>query len=74
MVIPAPDWMLQDFVPVGLSIPGGPKKLGKSYLVMQRCKEIVLEGGSFFYFADEDTHALHQMRQTQTDFPITSDY
>ena len=41
---------------------------------MQRCKEIVLEGGSFFYFADEDTHALHQMRQTQTDFPITSDY
>jgi len=29
MVIPAPDWILPDFVPVGLSILGGPKKLGK---------------------------------------------
>ncbi len=74
MVIPAPDWVLPDFVPVGLSILGGPKKLGKSYLIMQWCKEIVLEGGSVFYFAGEDTHALHKMRQTQMDFPITSDY
>ena len=38
---------------------------------MHWCKEIVLEGGSVFYFADENTHALYQMRQTQMDFPIT---
>ena len=41
---------------------------------MQWRKEIVSEGGSVFYFAGEDTHALHKMRQTQMDFPITSDY
>ena len=39
MDIPPPEWLIPDKIPVGLTILGGPKKLGKSYLVMQFAKQ-----------------------------------
>ena len=58
MEIPKLDWFIPNLVPVGLSILGGPKKLGKSYLVLQFCQDIIADGGKVFYFAGEDTNAL----------------
>jgi hypothetical protein len=74
MEIPPPAWVIQDLLPVGLTILGGAKKLGKSYLIMQFCRDIVEDGGTVFYFAGEDTFSLHKERQMHTNFKGTKDY
>ena len=63
MDIPPPEWLIPDLLPVGLTILGGPKKLGKSYLVMQFARQLVEDGYTVFYFAGEDTYHLHKERQ-----------
>ena len=65
MNIPEPPWLIPDILPVGLTILGGPKKLGKSYLVMQFAKQIIDQGQPVFYYAGEDTFHLHKQRQKQ---------
>lgn len=74
MDIPPPSWVLPELLPVGLTVLGGPKKLGKSYMVMQFCRDIVNNGGRVFYFAGEDTHALHKQRQKHVGLPSSANY
>ena len=74
MEIPFPAWVIQDLLPIRLTILGGAKKLGKSYLIMQFCRDIVEDGGTVFYFAGEDTFSLHKERQMHTNFKGTEDY
>lgn len=74
MDIPPPKWMIPDLIPVGLTILGGPKKLGKSYLVMQFAKQLVEDGRPIFYFAGEDTYHLHKERQKQVGLGASNDY
>ena len=72
--IPKLDWFIPDLVPVGLSILGGPRKLGKSYLVLQFCQDIIADGGSVFYFAGEDTEALQKDRHRILNFEDTNKF
>ena len=74
MDIPPPEWLIKDLLPVGLTILGGPKKLGKSYLVMQFAKELVEDEYPVFYFAGEDTYHLHKERQKQVGLEASNDY
>ena len=74
MDIPPPEWLIPDKIPVGLTILGGPKKLGKSYLVMQFAKQLVEDGQTVFYFAGEDTYQLHKERQKQVGLEASNDY
>ena len=74
MPIPEPEWIIPDLLPVGLTILGGPKKLGKSYLLMQFARQIIEEGNNVFYFAGEDTYQLHKLRQRQTGLPDSDAY
>ena len=74
MDIPPPEWLIPDLLPVGLTILGGPKKLGKSYLVMQFAKQLVEDGHSIFYFAGEDTYHLHKQRQRHVGLRASNEY
>ena len=74
MEIPKLDWFLPNLVPVGLSILGGPKKLGKSYLVLQFCKDILADGCKVFYFAGEDTNTLQKARYEILNFEDTKNF
>ena len=74
MDIPPPKWMIPDLMPVGLTILGGPKKLGKSYLVMQFAKQLVEDGYPIFNFAGEDTLNLHKERQKHVGLGASDDY
>jgi len=74
MDIPEPPWLIKDILPLGLTVLGGPKKLGKSYLVIQFAKQIVEQGHPVFYFAGEDTYHLHKLRQKQVGLEATSEY
>jgi len=74
MEVPKLDWFIPNFVPVGLSILGGPKKLGKSYLVLQFCQDIIADGGKVFYFAGEDTNALQKDRHKILNFEDTKNF
>ena len=74
MNILPPSWVIPDLLPVGLTVLGGPKKLGKSYMVMQFCSDIVDSGGRVFYFAGEDTHALHKQRQGHVGLAASANY
>ena len=74
MEIPKLDWFIPDLVPVGLSILGGPRKLGKSYLVLQFCQDILADGGKVFYFAGEDTNALQKERHEVLNFEATKNF
>ena len=74
MDIPPPEWLIPDLLPVGLTILGGPKKLGKSYLVMQFAKQLVEDGHAVFYFAGEDTYQLHKERQQHVGLEASDDY
>lgn len=74
MEVPKLDWFIPNLVPVGLSILGGPKKMGKSYLVLQFCRDIILDGGSVYYFAGEDTNALQKARHEVLNFEDTNKF
>ncbi len=74
MEIPKLDWFIPDLVPVGLSILGGPKKLGKSYLVLQFCQDIIADGGKVFYFAGEDSNTLQKARHEVLNFEDTKNF
>mgnify|MGYP002832115790 CR=1 FL=1 len=74
MDIPPPKWMIPDLIPVGLTILGGPKKLGKSYLVMQFAKQLVEDGYPIFNFAGEDALDLHKERQKHVGLGASDDY
>tara|TARA_B100001057_G_scaffold451020_1_gene493615 strand:- start:76 stop:1053 length:978 start_codon:yes stop_codon:yes gene_type:complete len=74
MDIPEPPWLIKDILPLGLTVLGGPKKLGKSYLVIQFAKQIVEQGHPVFYFAGEDSYHLHKLRQKQVGLEATSEY
>lgn len=74
MDIPEPAWLIEDILPQGLTILGGPKKLGKSYLVIQFAKQLVEDGYPVFYFAGEDTYEIHKQRQEQVGLEGTDKY
>ena len=74
MDIPEPPWLIKDILPPGLTVLGGPKKLGKSYLVIQFAKQIIDQGHPVFYFAGEDTYHLHKERQKQVGLEASNDY
>ena len=74
MELPPPSWIIPELLPVGLTVLGGPKKLGKSYMVMQFCRDIVNNGGRVFDFAGEDTHALHKQRQEHVGLAASANY
>ena len=74
MDIPPPEWLIPDLLPVGLTILGGPKKLGKSYLVMQFARQLVEDGYTVFYFAGEDTYHLHKERQKDVGLEASDNY
>ena len=74
MDIPEPPWLIKDILPPGLTVLGGPKKLGKSYLVIQFAKQIIDQGHPVFYFAGEDTYHLHKVRQKQVGLEATDEY
>ena len=74
MDIPPPEWLIPDLLPVGLTILGGPKKLGKSYLVLQFARQLVEDGYTVFYFAGEDTYHLHKERQKDVGLEASDNY
>lgn len=74
MEITPTQWVLDDFLPVGLTILGGPKKLGKSFLLMQFAHDLLAEGKRVFYYAGEDSHALHKERQAHVGIQASADY
>ena len=74
MDIPPPKWMIPDLIPVGLTILGGPKKLGKSYLVMQFAEQLVKDGYPIFNFAGEDTYHIQKERQEHVGLRASDDY
>ena len=74
MDIEKPSWLIDNLMPVGLTILGGPKKLGKSYLVMQFAKQIIDAEHHVFYFAGEETFEVHKERQEQVGIQPTAGY
>lgn len=74
MEITPTQWVLDDFLPVGLTILGGPKKLGKSFLLMQFARDLLAEGKRVFYYAGEDSHSLHKERQAHVGIQASADY
>ena len=74
MDIPPPEWLIPDLLPVGLTILGGPKKLGKSYLVMQFAEQLVKDGYPIFNFAGEDTYHIQKERQEHVGLRASDDY
>ena len=74
MDIPEPPWLIKDLLPIGLTILGGPQKLGKSYLLMQFSREIIENGNDVFYYAGEDSYHLHKLRQRQTGLSASDKY
>jgi predicted transcriptional regulator len=50
-----PKWLLEPFLPEGITVIGGKYKIGKSFLALQIACELALRGKKVLYYGLEDT-------------------
>ena len=62
---PPQEWLVEDLLPLGITILAGPPKIGKSYFVLDLITEILKKNHEVFYYAGEDDFRRIQTRAIQ---------
>lgn len=70
MSFPEQEWLIEPILPIGSTILAGPPKIGKSYFILDRIKEISDQGKEVVYYALEDGCRRLQARINQLGLTI----